>query len=64
LHYNENPGANPTIISYNTSAVKIYNAKSNQEHFESKNMFFYFEQRTSLLQRWRQRCKFLQLEVS
>jgi glutamate formiminotransferase len=29
--------------SCNASAVKIYNATSNLVHFESKNIFFYFE---------------------
>jgi hypothetical protein len=31
------PGSNPTIASYNASAVKIYNAKSNQVHSEVVN---------------------------
>jgi hypothetical protein len=30
------PGANPTIVSYNASAVKIYNAKSSLVRFETK----------------------------
>jgi hypothetical protein len=33
------PGANPTIVSYNASAVKIYNATSNLVRFENKNCF-------------------------
>jgi hypothetical protein len=33
-------GANPTIASYNASAVKIYNTASNLVRFESKNNFF------------------------
>jgi hypothetical protein len=33
-----NSGANPTIISYNTNAVKFCNAKSSLVHFE--NIFF------------------------
>jgi hypothetical protein len=33
--------ANPTIVSYNACAVKIYNATSSQVGFE--NNFFYFE---------------------
>jgi hypothetical protein len=36
-------GANPTIMSYNTSAVKIYNAKKSLVRFESRNFFLYFE---------------------
>jgi hypothetical protein len=30
------PGANPTIASYNASAVKIYNATSSQLRFENE----------------------------
>jgi hypothetical protein len=41
-------GANPTIASYN--------AKDSLEHFENKIIFFYFEKRSSLLQRWRCSC--------
>jgi hypothetical protein len=38
---NSYPGANPTIASYNASAVKIYNAvMSSLVHFESKKTFF------------------------
>jgi hypothetical protein len=33
-------GANPTIVSYNTSAVKICNAKISLVHFENKNILF------------------------
>jgi hypothetical protein len=32
------PGANPTIVSYNASAVKNFNATSSLVHFE-KNYF-------------------------
>jgi hypothetical protein len=39
-------GANPTIASYNTSAVKIYNATSSLVRFENKKM--YFEKRPCL----------------
>jgi hypothetical protein len=35
------PGPNPTIVSYNASAVKVYNAKSSLVRFENKNIFFY-----------------------
>jgi hypothetical protein len=38
-----NPGANPTIASYNASAVKIYNASGSLARFENRNIFFYFE---------------------
>jgi hypothetical protein len=34
-------GANPTIVSYNASAVKIYIATSSLVHYENKNIFFY-----------------------
>jgi hypothetical protein len=37
------PGANPTIASYNASAVKIYDATSSLVRFENKNIFLYFE---------------------
>jgi hypothetical protein len=36
-------GANPTIVSYNASAVKNYNAMSSQARFENKNDFVSFE---------------------
>jgi hypothetical protein len=36
-----NPGANPTIVSYNASAVKICNATSSQERLQSKTIFFW-----------------------
>jgi hypothetical protein len=60
------PGANPTIVSYNASAVKVYNASavkvynatSSLVRFKVKNIFFYSEKRSSLLQRWRCICKF------
>jgi hypothetical protein len=42
-------GAIPTIVSYDASAVNIYNATSNLERFENKNMFFYSNKRTGLL---------------
>jgi hypothetical protein len=32
-------GANPTIVSYNTSAVKIYNATSSLVRFENKTVY-------------------------
>jgi hypothetical protein len=36
------PGANPTIVSYNTSVVKIYNAMISLVRLENKNTFFCF----------------------
>jgi hypothetical protein len=44
-------GANPTIESYNASAVKIYNAKISLVRFEKK--FLYKENCASLPRRWR-----------
>jgi hypothetical protein len=52
------PGANPTIVSYNASAVKIYNARINIFRIENKNNFLYFEKCISLLHRWLCICKF------
>jgi hypothetical protein len=40
------PGPNPTIVSYDAGAVKIYNATSSLVRFENKNIFFYL--RTAL----------------
>jgi hypothetical protein len=42
------PGANPTIASYNGGVVKIYNAASILVHFENKNIL---KKRSRLLQR-------------
>jgi hypothetical protein len=39
------PGANPAIASYN--------ATGSLARFENKNILYYFEKRSSLLQRWR-----------
>jgi hypothetical protein len=36
-----NPGANPTIVSYNATFVKIYYDTSSLVCSENKNMFFY-----------------------
>jgi hypothetical protein len=51
-------GVNPTIVSYNASAVKIYNATISLVRLENKNILLYFEKRFSLLQRLRWSCKF------
>jgi hypothetical protein len=42
------PGANPTMMNYNASAVKICNATSGLVSFAIKNVFFYLEKRPSL----------------
>jgi hypothetical protein len=52
------PGANPTIVSYNASAVKMYTVANSLAGFENKNILFYFEKCCRLLQRWRCSCKF------
>jgi hypothetical protein len=59
------PGANPTnswasltTSIYNASIVNFYNVTGSKACFENKNIIFYFEKRSSLLQRWRCRCKF------
>jgi hypothetical protein len=46
-------GANPTIAIYNASVVKFNNAMGSLARFENKNILFYFEKRSGLLQRWR-----------
>jgi hypothetical protein len=59
-------GANPTIAIYNASVVNFYNASvvnfynttNSLARFKNKNILFYFETRSSLLQRWRCNCKF------
>jgi hypothetical protein len=51
------------IVSYNASAVNNYNAASSQVRFESKNIFFYFGKRLSLLQRWCCSCKFTSRKI-
>jgi hypothetical protein len=42
-------GANPTIASYNASAVNFYNATGSLARLENKNILFFFEKRCSLL---------------
>jgi hypothetical protein len=46
-------GANPTIASHNARIVNFYNATGSLACFENKNISFYFEKRSGLLQRWR-----------
>jgi hypothetical protein len=36
-------GANPTIVSYNASAVKIYNDPSSLARLENNNIIFNFK---------------------
>jgi hypothetical protein len=38
----DDPGANPTISSYNASVVNFYNATGSLERFENKNIIFSF----------------------
>jgi hypothetical protein len=40
------PGANPTIVSFNASAVKIYMCRI--VIFENKIIFYFFEKSSSL----------------
>jgi hypothetical protein len=48
------PGANSTtIVNYNASAVKFYNAVSSLVRLKNKNIFFALKKRSSILQRWR-----------
>jgi hypothetical protein len=51
------PGDNPTIASYNASVVNFCSSTGSLASFENKNIFFVFEKRSSLLQRWRCSCK-------
>jgi hypothetical protein len=51
-------GPNPMTSIYNASVVNFYNAMGSLARFENKNILFYFEKRSSLLQRWRCSCKF------
>jgi hypothetical protein len=45
------PGANPTITSYNTSGVKIYNAANSIARFWNKNdCFILFNEALAWLQ--------------
>jgi hypothetical protein len=49
---------NPTIVSYNASAVKFYIATSSLVRFETKIYSFTMNKRSSQLQRGRGSCKF------
>jgi hypothetical protein len=49
------PGANPTIVSYNASVVKIYIATSSPVRLENKIYFFCFEK--NALAYWRCSCR-------
>jgi hypothetical protein len=52
-------GANPTIVIYNASVVKIYNTTNSLVRFENKNILFLILKKcSSLQQRWRCSCKF------
>jgi hypothetical protein len=44
-------GPNPTTSIYNASVVNFYNATGSLARFENQNILFYFEKRSSLLQR-------------
>jgi hypothetical protein len=48
--FSNSSGANPATVSFDASAVKIYDAASSLLRFEIKNIVFYFEKRSSLLQ--------------
>jgi hypothetical protein len=43
------PGPNPTTSNYNASVVKYYNVTSSRLRFEKNNIFFYFEERSIIL---------------
>jgi hypothetical protein len=43
IYFYINPGANPTIASYNASVVNFYNAMGSLVRFENKNIIFYFK---------------------
>jgi hypothetical protein len=47
-----NPGPNPTTLSYNARVVIFFNATGSLARFENNFLKFYFEKRSSLLQRW------------
>jgi hypothetical protein len=50
------PGANSTIASYNARVVNFYNAAGSLACFVNKNILFYFEKRSSLIQS--RRCSY------
>jgi hypothetical protein len=41
-------GANPSIVSYNASAVKIYNATNSLASFENKNILLQLQCKNAL----------------
>jgi hypothetical protein len=43
MYVKSTSGANPTIVSYNASVVKIYSNTGILVCFESKDFFFQFE---------------------
>jgi hypothetical protein len=45
-------GANPTIVSYNASVVKIYNGTGSLLRFENKDILLLHYERRSSPQRW------------
>jgi hypothetical protein len=52
------PGPNHTTSIYNASVVIFYNATGSLARSENKNILFYFEKHSILLQRWRCSYKF------
>jgi hypothetical protein len=48
LFSNRDTGTNPTTSIYNASVVNFYNATGSLARFENKNIFSYFEKRSSL----------------
>jgi hypothetical protein len=52
-----NPGADPTIASYNASTVKFYYSASSLVRFENNNVFFLYEKRSSLSRSIRSRSR-------
>jgi hypothetical protein len=58
LSFNNWPDANPATSIYNARVVNFYNATGSPARFENKNILFYFDKRSSLLQRWRCSCEF------
>jgi hypothetical protein len=63
-NYIKKPGANPTIVACNASAVKNYNATSSLLRFENKIFSSALKKRSSLLKCWRCSCKFRNRRIS